>query len=175
LFVSPLKQPVVYKVFNLNEHGGVVAAFNICEESRQPVEGSVSAQDVPGMKGVDHALFSQKHQKIFVYSYGEKHKLSLGYLDFDIFTLSPISGGFAPIGYTEKYNSGAGITSFASVHSGYSIGLLGGGQFIAYCKERPSIVVVDGVSQPFEFNDESVIVNIDFLESVTLEILFAVP
>eukprot|EP00897_Mesotaenium_endlicherianum_P005866 jgi/Mesen1/5307/ME000264S04338 len=123
------------KIWNANQHTGVVGAFNCqgagwCKVGRKmkmhnacpdAVSGSIHAWDVdnicalapPGWTG-DVALFAHRAGEVTRLPRGASLPLSLQRLEYEVFTVSPIqyfsSGtGFAPLGLAGMFNSGGAI------------------------------------------------------------------
>lgn len=54
-----------------------------------------------------------------------------------------IKNGFAPIGLTDKYNTGASVTDFEEFENMKKIVSSGKGEFAFYSKEKPKKVTVN--------------------------------
>ncbi|XP_047980015.1 probable galactinol--sucrose galactosyltransferase 2 [Salvia hispanica] len=186
LFVDPVMDgKSLLKIWNLNKVTGVVGAFN-CQgagswpmKASEPVEtsaptatsisGRVGPNDVEFLEEIvgenwlgDSVVYAFNSGTISRVAKGETIDVSLGLLQCEIFTISPIktlkgSIEFAPIGLINMYNSGGAIEECAVVGDGERIMIKarGCGLFGGYCSIKPSSCKVNKKDEEFTYNSEN--------------------
>ena len=93
----------IFKVFNTHNGAGILAAFNLDKEEKT-VSGTVSPDDIYGIKKGEYLLYNWFNGEYQVVSSGEKIDITLeNYDDFRLFLLVPIKNNKAVIGLKEKY------------------------------------------------------------------------
>ncbi len=93
----------IFKVFNTHNDAGILTAFNL-DKDEKPVSGTVSPDDIYGIKKGEYLLYNWFSGDYQVISSGEKIDLTLeNYDDFRLFLLVPIKNNKAVIGLKEKY------------------------------------------------------------------------
>jgi len=162
LFHNVTKEDVLLKVFNVNTAGsGVIGVFN-CRygDAAGEISGAVSPVDV------DSPVFDQTAELYAVYAHNtrqlrllkrvEAWQVKLAPSGFEIFTIVPVVGGFAPIGLPDYYNSGAGVDEWQQVLPDiYTLRVCGSGRFLAYSRSRPVSITANGARVPFTFDDQA--------------------
>jgi raffinose synthase len=162
LFHDVTKEDVLLKVFNVNTAGsGVIGVFN-CRYGDATVEisGVVSPMDV------DAPTFDQTAELYVIYAHNtcqlrllkraEAWSVTLATSGFEIFTIVPVVGGFAPIGLPDYYNSGGAVVdecqqTLANIKT---FRVRGSGRFLAYSQSRPISITADGEMLSFIFEDQ---------------------
>ena len=160
LFIDPTTDGKLLKVFNLNLFGGVVGAFN-CRYSgdgEQPpaIAGELLAADVEGLFGDRFAIWAHRAERLYLTECDEALPVSLGDLEFEIFTVMPVANDFAPIGLADKFNSGAAV---ADIHwhgdNSCHVHLRDGGQFVAWSAREPARVSANQAASDFSYDPAS--------------------
>ncbi|XP_071929001.1 probable galactinol--sucrose galactosyltransferase 2 [Coffea arabica] len=190
LFCDPVMDgKSLLKIWNLNKCTGVIGIFNCQGAGSWPgledspkmnspeISGKISPSDdidyfeeVSGKswKG-DCAVFSFKSASLFRLAKHGKLDITLGTLQCDIFSVSPIKVygkkvEFAPIGLINMYNSGGAtdaievITEFSDF--GIRIKGRGPGIFGAYSNLKPKSCSMNLMDEGFEFRSEDCLLTI---------------
>lgn len=181
LFSDPARDgKSVLKIWNLNEHSGVVGAFN-CQgagwcrvakknliHDQQPgtVSGVIRAQDVEHLARVaDHGW----NGDVVVYSHvgGEvvclpKNALlpvTLRSREYEVFTVVPLKhlpngASFAAIGLLGMFNSGGAVRElrFGGEDADVELRVRGSGTVGAYSSTKPTCVAVDSKAVGFSYD-----------------------
>eukprot|EP00303_Exanthemachrysis_gayraliae_P010621 CAMPEP_0206016536 /NCGR_PEP_ID=MMETSP1464-20131121/23019_1 /ASSEMBLY_ACC=CAM_ASM_001124 /TAXON_ID=119497 /ORGANISM="Exanthemachrysis gayraliae, Strain RCC1523" /LENGTH=902 /DNA_ID=CAMNT_0053390355 /DNA_START=8 /DNA_END=2716 /DNA_ORIENTATION=+ len=178
------------KIWNRNDHTGVVAAFNVqgSEWSRRlrryvrmseapDVRACASPADVPGLKpapGADDRFAVYGHQSgaVHVLS-GREHTppRPLGAMEFEVFTVSPVRAvvtkdgdraEWAPIGLVGLFNSGGAVRGVNGGKGRHtaSVRAVRGGPFALYASRAPRAVRVDGERGPFDYDEARQVVTV---------------
>lgn len=181
LFSDPARDgKSVLKIWNLNEHSGVVGAFN-CQgagwcrvakknliHDQQPgtVSGVIQAQDVEHLARVaDHGW----NGDVVVYSHvgGEvvylpKNALlpvTLRSREYEVFTVVPLKhlpngASFAAIGLLGMFNSGGAVRElrFGGEDADVELRVRGSGTVGAYSSTKPTCVAVDSKAVGFSYD-----------------------
>ncbi len=123
--------------------------------STPPIAGTVSPSDVAGLEGEQFAVYAHTAREVRVMEREETWELSLPPLGYEVFTIVPIDEGIAPIGLSGMFNSGGAVV-FREWEDDevYTVGLRGGGQFMAWCETAPTLMSADGA--PLDFTYDSV-------------------
>lgn len=165
LFVDPSREPMLFKIFNLNPAGsGVLGVFNCGHHpsASAPVTGEVRADDISGLSGAEFAVFRHQEGSLTRISRSDRIPVALRELEFELFTIAPISDGFAAIGLVDKFNSGGCVTAIRRTHPGrIEIDLRDGGDFLAWSKIRPRSVSINGRNLAFQFDPKSHALRVD--------------
>ena len=157
LFADPMDGKRLFKIFNYNQYGGVIAAFNmeanLDGKVGKTITGKVSPADVDGFTVGNYAVYSHHDKTVTLLAANKSQKVTLNPQRFDIFTVMPVEGGFAPIGLAGKFNSGATIARAEwKTEDEYSVTLKDGGCFVAYTEEAPKEVLVNGKKAKFDLD-----------------------
>lgn len=159
LFVDPARESALFKIFNFNPPGGgVIGAFNCGNNpaASQPVHGEAKVNDVHGLVGEDFAVFQHQEGSLQRVTRADRLPLALRELEFEIFTLSPIHNGFAAIGLADKFNSGGCVTAVRQTDpKRVEVDLRDGGEFLAWSKDSPQTVSMDGKKLDFRFDPKT--------------------
>ncbi|CAD6246167.1 unnamed protein product [Miscanthus lutarioriparius] len=182
LFSDPARDgKSILKIWNLNEHSGVIGAFNcqgagwcqvgkknlIHDEQPGTVTGVIRAQDVGYLaKVADHSW----NGDVIVYSHvgGEvvylpKNALlpvTLRSREYEVFTVVPLKqlpkgASFAPIGLVGMFNSGGAVRElrFGEDSDVVELKMRGSGMVGAYSSTKPKSVAVDSKAIGFSYDD----------------------
>ncbi|TSA32029.1 MAG: hypothetical protein D4R65_10165 [Verrucomicrobiaceae bacterium] len=165
LFVDPSREPALFKIFNLNPAGGgVLGVFNCGHNpvADTPVNGDVCVDNVSGLSGEEFAVFRHQEGSLTRIARSNRLPLALRELEFELFTLAPVSDGFAAIGLADKFNSGGCVTAIRRTHPGrIEIDLRDGGEFLAWSKILPRTVSMNGQELAFQFDPKSHSLRVD--------------
>ncbi|KAK6148250.1 hypothetical protein DH2020_019162 [Rehmannia glutinosa] len=186
------------KIWNLNKLSGVVGIFNCQGAGNWPLRdgvehnsnssstslilsGHVSPQDIDFLQEVadeswngDCAVYAFHTGSLSRLSKEASVEVSLGTLECEIFTVSPIrvlneTLEFTPIGLIDMFNSGGATEglSFTFEASGCNVRIeaRGCGRFGAYSSKKPIYCTVDGKKEEFEYNPENGLLTKDSLGS----------
>ena len=128
LTVDPEKSGRIFKVKNVYDKGGVIAAFNL-DAGNQPVSGSICAADL-GMCG-EVAIYEHFSGEAWILSDGDKLDVTLSdHDDFRLYTIVPFDK-IAVLGLIDKFNSPLAVSGgFDDVYSLYE-----GGEFAIVAPE----------------------------------------
>ncbi|XP_065874401.1 probable galactinol--sucrose galactosyltransferase 2 [Euphorbia lathyris] len=185
LFVDPVMDgKSLLKIWNLNKLTGVIGLFN-CQgagswplkqkaeeipssQSTPSLSGHVTAIDVEFLEEVagenwngDFAFYAFNSGSLSVLPKNESIEVSLGTLQCEIYTISPIrvcgkNIGFAPIGLVDMYNSGGAVEDvnckMESEECIITIKGRGCGRFGAYSSSKPKGCMVDNEKKEFSYN-----------------------
>ena len=160
LFHDVTKEDVLLKVFNTNTAGsGVIGVFN-CRHGAGEITCAVSPADIDSpafdQTAELYAVYVHNTRQLRLLKYVEKWPLTLAPLGFEVMTIVPVVGGFAPIGLPDYYNSGGAVEEWQSVLPNIvSLRMRGSGRFMAYSHKRPASIVSNGVMTDFTFDEES--------------------
>lgn len=182
LFSDPARDgKSILKIWNLNEHSGVIGAFNcqgagwcqvgkknlIHDEQPGTVTGVIRAQDVGYLgKVADHSW----NGDVIVYSHvgGEVVYLpkmaslpvTLRAREYEVFTVVPLKqlpngASFAPIGLIGMFNSGGAVRElrFSEDSDVVELKMQGSGTVGAYSSTKPKSVAVDSKAIGFSYDD----------------------
>lgn len=182
LFSDPARDgKSILKIWNLNEHSGVIGAFNcqgagwcqvgkknlIHDEQPGTVTGVIRAQDVGYLgKVADHSW----NGDVIVYSHvgGEVVYLpkmaslpvTLRAREYEVFTVVPLKqlpngASFAPIGLVGMFNSGGAVRElrFSEDSDVVELKMQGSGTVGAYSSTKPKSVAVDSKAIGFSYDD----------------------
>ncbi|KAL6858889.1 hypothetical protein ACP4OV_017891 [Aristida adscensionis] len=183
LFSDPARDgKSILKIWNLNEHSGVIGAFNcqgagwcrvgkknlVHDEQPGTVTGVIRAKDVDYLaKVADHSWSGD----VVVYSHvgGEVVNLpknvslpvTLRSREYEVFTVVPLKrlqkgASFAPIGLIRMFNSGGAVRELRyGEDADVVLKVRGAGTFGAYSSTRPMSVTVDSEAVDFSYDDAS--------------------
>ena len=118
------------------------------------------------------AVYSHKNDKVVLLNKDSRLGYVLSDLDFDIYTIAKLENGFAPIGLTDKYNSGATITAYQSKEKYCKISLMDGGTFVAYSEVEPKSVTLAGKPLDFHFENNTLSVQLPLADEVSFKVAF---
>ena len=159
LFHDPTKEPVLLKIFNHNDFGGVLGVFNARYGGEgmpsEPIAGTIRPSDVEGLEGEEFVVFAHHANELRTLARNEAWEITLPELTAEIFTIVPLTGGVAPIGLSDKFNSGGAIlyADFDfNAPERYELMTRGGGNLLAWCDNRPVSVEVNQLTAEFQYD-----------------------
>lgn len=102
---NPTSSGKIFKLQNICNDSGVIAAFNL-DESGSSVKGTISPADVDGLNGEEFAVYEHFSKDLKILKAGESFNIELKDIDdYKLYIIVPIKDGFAPIGRTDKFIS----------------------------------------------------------------------
>lgn len=145
LTVDPRTAAHPYTVWNVTDHGLVMAAFNI-NEADESVSGEIDPWQLPSADAKAYLAYNFFTGCVRRLNHGETLPVTLEDQEqFAFYNLVPIVNGFAPIGLTDKYVTTATFEAFGEKK--YLV--KNGGAFAYFAETAPKTVLVDGVvTQP---------------------------
>ena len=163
LFHDVTKEDMLLKVFNVNTAGsGVVGIFNCLHgEDSSEISGAVSPLDInsPAFDPTAewYAVYAHNACQLRLFKRDETWPLTLlAPLGFEIMTIVPVVGGFAPIGLPQYYNSGGAVNEWQQVSPNrITLRVRGSGQFLAYSRNRPVSIIVNEAMVDFTFDEQT--------------------
>jgi len=180
LFHDPTKEPVLLKIFNENAVTAVIGAFNARYGGEgtpsEPISGTVSPADVPGLEGERFAVRAFGTGEMRVLGAEEAWPLTLEELTWEVFTLAPVQGGVAALGLTGMLNGGGAVHIHTVTHKGdHLITLWGAGEALIWCENAPAAVTRegDGATVPYRYDAPSGALTLDLgaeVSALTLRI-----
>lgn len=153
LFSDPTQEETPLKIFNHNKVTGVVGAFNCRTDAQAPVVSAcISPKDVTGLDGEQFAVYAHTLGEVRVLGRDEAWIITLAPMAFEIFTITPIEQGLAPLGLVEMFNSGAAIIEAGfNQHGEYEMLVHNGGKIAVWCALPPQQVWLDGQLAAYEY------------------------
>ncbi|KAK4439648.1 putative galactinol--sucrose galactosyltransferase 1 [Sesamum alatum] len=185
LFSDPARDgKSLLKIWNLNDHNGVVGVFNcqgagwckvgkknlIHDEQPGTITGIIRAKDVDYLPRVagdgwngDAVVYSHLHGELVYLAKNTSLPITLKAREYEVFTVVPVKElsnrtAFAPIGLTKMFNSGGAIkeSSYEAEKPGtVNVKVRGCGVFGAYSSVRPKRIQVDAKEAEFEYEEAS--------------------
>ncbi|KAL5221598.1 hypothetical protein ABZP36_026311 [Zizania latifolia] len=168
------------KIWNLNEHTGVIGAFNcqgagwcrvgkknlVHDEQPGTVTGAIRAQDVDHLANVaaddwngDVIVYSHIAGEVTCLPKNVALPVTLKSREYEVFTIAPLKQlangvSFAPVGLIRMFNSGGAVTGLRCVEdAGVELKVRGAGTVGAYSSARPKKVAVDSEAAEFSYDD----------------------
>jgi len=146
LFHDPTREEIVFKIFNVNEHGAVLGAFHTRYDhgDASTLTGTVSPRDVPGLPQGRYAVLAHRSGELRVMQYDEVWPLRLDQRQWDIFTLVPLHGDTAVLGLADKYNTGGAVCNLRNEGQHTWFHIRDGGRLLIYAAHPPVSTTFDG-------------------------------
>jgi len=154
LYRDVTKEDMLLKIFNFVGDIGVIGVFNAQGGQDAKIAGAMTPSDADGIVGEEFAVYAQTSGDLKLMNRAESWPLSLGYLGFEIFTVSPVVDGVALIGDPQMFLSAGVIDSKKANGNGEYI-VKGGGKLLAWTQCRPDSVTVNGKSALFTYDDST--------------------
>lgn len=102
---NPVNSGIIFKIQNICNNCGVIAAFNI-DENNNSVSGTVSPSDIEGLVGECFAVYEHFSKKCTIMKKDDSFELLLKDKDdFRLYIVAPYNENFAAIGRTDKFIS----------------------------------------------------------------------
>ncbi|KAL0443222.1 UNVERIFIED_CONTAM: putative galactinol--sucrose galactosyltransferase 1 [Sesamum latifolium] len=191
LFSDPARDgKSLLKIWNLNDHNGVVGVFNcqgagwckvgkknlIHDEQPGTITGVIRTKDVDYLPRVagdrwkgDAVVYSHLHGELVYLAKNTSLPITLKAREYEVFTVVPVkqlsnNTAFAPIGLTKMFNSGGAIKELndeAEKPGTVNMKVRGCGVFGAYSSVRPKRIQVDAKEAEFEYDEASGLITFD--------------
>jgi len=160
LFRDPQQENVLLKLFNRNRAGAfVLGAWNCrnIEGEGTTVTDSLSVALVPGVSlDKQYAVYAFGSRRLDIRTGAQTWPLTLKNAEFEIYTISALDEGVAPIGLLSMYNSAGIFESCGWDNSGaYRLRVKAGGEMGLYSRRRPSAVVSNRGPLEFVFDEKT--------------------
>lgn len=143
IFSDPYTEPVPLKAFTRAGDVGVVAAFNLNRDGAEET-ARVSPGDAEMEGEGEYAVYAYLADELRVVGRDESVERTLKELDCELFIISPIKEGFAPIGLIDVFMAPKGASSVDAQDGEVGVTLRQGGTFAAYLRERDVEIYADG-------------------------------
>ncbi|CAO2184082.1 unnamed protein product [Urochloa humidicola] len=181
LFSDPARDgKSILKIWNLNEHSGVIGAFNcqgagwckvgkknlVHDEQPGTVTGIIRAQDVGYLAKVadqswngDVIVYSHIGGEVVYLPKNASLPVTLRSREYEVFTVAPVKhlrngASFAPIGLIGMFNSGGAVRELRfGEDAGIEIKVRGSGTVGAYSSTKPKTVAIDSKVVDFSYDD----------------------
>nr|CAB3483359.1 unnamed protein product [Digitaria exilis] len=181
LFSDPARDgKSILKIWNLNEHSGVIGAFNcqgagwcrvgkknlVHDEQPGTVTGVIRAQDVDYLAKVadqtwngDVIVYSHIGGEVVYLPKNASMPVTLRSCEYEVFTVVPVKllpngASFAPIGLIGMFNSGGAVREVRyGENADIELKVRGCGTVGAYSSMKPKSVAVDSEAVDFSFDD----------------------
>ncbi|CAO2162904.1 unnamed protein product [Urochloa humidicola] len=181
LFSDPARDgKSILKIWNLNEHSGVIGAFNcqgagwcrvgkknlVHDEQPGTVTGIIQARDVGYLAKVadqswngDVIVYSHIGGEVVYLPKSASLPVTLRSREYEVFTVVPVKhlpngASFAPIGLIGMFNSGGAVRELRfGEDAGIEIKVRGSGTVGAYSSTKPKSVAVDSKVVDFSYDD----------------------
>jgi raffinose synthase len=168
LFNDPTREDVLLKIFNINSAGGVVGVFNARYTQSQDlatIAGWVSPADVEGLEGDYFAVYAHHTRDLRLMARDEKWEIHLPELGSEVFTITPVDEGVAPIGLIMMLNGGGAVLGRQWLTDDlYEIAARGSGTFGIWCERLPSMVVLDGETVAKDYDRDQRILRVELTD-----------
>lgn len=161
----------VYKIFNYNKYGGVIACFNLTDK-KEVFTKSVKPSDIDEFCEGRYAVYSYKNGICHALEAAEEVSVSLAGLEFDVFTVAPIICGKAVIGLSDKYNSGGAVLMAENRGDDLYVIFTGGGEGSVYSENKPKRIMADGKEIAFSYNDNLIKFDFESADETEIYILY---
>lgn len=175
LFRDPTREAVLLKIFNRNQFGWVVGAFNARyhadERQRMAIAGKVSPSDVPGIEGDDFVGYGHQSGLLMRMPKKGRVSLTLGELSFEVVSLAPVQHGCAVIGLADRYNALGAISALTHTATESQMSVRAGGRLLLWCAAKPKSVTVDGAGVPVTFDAETGALTIALTEGAAHQVV----
>ncbi|KAG2584709.1 probable galactinol--sucrose galactosyltransferase 1 [Panicum virgatum] len=180
LFSDPARDgKSILKIWNLNDHSGVIGAFNcqgagwcrvgkknlVHDEQPGTVTGVIRARDVDYLAKVadqswngDVIVYSHVGGEVVYLPKNASLPVTLRSREYEVFTVVPVKrlpsgASFAPIGLTGMFNSGGAVRELRfGEDAGVQLKVRGSGTVAAY-SAKPKSVAVDSTVVDFSYDE----------------------
>ena len=154
LFADFERENMLFKVWNRWGSTGVLGLFHPhSPETGKPLTESVVPSLVEDLPGDRFAVHSTRNGFVGVFARDEGVEVTVSPGEADILTISPVAGGFAPIGLVGKFNPSPAVIDSIVEPGRLVVELRGGGPFGLYCERPVKQVTLDRAPTPFEIGD----------------------
>ncbi len=158
LCIDPTLDDALLKIWNRNGKSGIIGVFNAkwdkSHASASRPTALIKPADIPNLAGNCFACYAHVAGSLTLLTALQEQGVSLGPGEFELFTLVPVENDFAPIGFTDKFNS-AGALAGVCWPAGRvcELTVKDSGAFLAYCAKQPTSIQLNDVNAECEFDD----------------------
>ncbi len=142
LFNDPFTSRVPLIAFARSGAAGALAVWNV-DEYLRPEKVMLAPADVEGIAGKRFAVYEYFSRKMIAAGRDEEFAVRLKSWDQRLYSVVPITNGFAAIGLTDKYVPPATVLEVKANDSSATVTLAEAGPFLAYCEKKPGTVKVN--------------------------------
>ena len=135
LFVDPISEPSLFKVWNRNRLGFVVGIFNATLE--KTLAGVVAPSDVPALEGREFALYLKRSDRLLRVELTQTTPIELAPLAAEVATFAPLERGVAVLGLSDKLNGGAALLATEWQDDELLIDVCDGGRLLLSSERSP--------------------------------------
>jgi len=154
LFHDPTQEDVLLKIYNHNALGAVVGVFNAKHEGNN-IMGALALTNIPYLDDGLTLVYSHRTGETRFLVEDATWDVSLAPLDYDIFTLIPVTHGVAPIGLVEMFNGAGSITQYGIYGDSHRIRVRGQGKFVIYAENKPQTMTYNGKPLVYEYDEKN--------------------
>jgi len=154
LFHDPTQEDVLLKIYNHNMLGAVVGVFNAKHEGSN-IAGALALADIPHLDDGLTLVYAHRSGETRFLVEDSAWDISLAPLDYDIFTLIPVSHGVAPIGLVEMFNSAGAITDYGIYGNTHRMCVRGQGKFVIYAENKPKTMTYNSKPLAYEYDEKT--------------------
>jgi raffinose synthase len=149
LCADPTCDGTLLKIWNRNGAAAVIGVFHarFSPTAGDPavLSGVVGPADVPGFTAARHACYAHQARSLEVVAQHARLPVALKERGFELFTIVPIEREFAAIGLVDKLNSAGAVDAVTWLDERRcEVIVRDGGAFLAWSKDAPASVEVDG-------------------------------
>jgi raffinose synthase len=148
LYHDCTREPLLLKIFNRNDHGWVVGAFNANwhekESERTELAGRIGPADVPGIAGTRFAIYLHNSDRLDAVEADEAVPLTLAEQTAEVATLARVTDGLAVLGLRNLFNASGAIVALQRDQAGATVSVRDGGVLLLWCEAAPQAIRVDG-------------------------------
>ncbi|MHA1147125.1 MAG: Sip1-related alpha-galactosidase [Promethearchaeota archaeon] len=142
IFKNPAKPGRALKIFNHNKYNSLLGIFNVLR--KEDTKSTYSPSDIENLNPNDKfAVFRIELQTLEKMEYQYIKNIQLKNREFEIFIISPIKNGFAPIGMIDKFNPGGIFQDLQYIENKIIIKVIYGGFFGFFSEKRPLRILID--------------------------------
>ena len=158
---APDTPPVAGEAANVDKASlSDVAAPSADVQQAETLTGTVSPMDMDFLIGWQYVVFRHSTGECRIMNGDEHWQVELPALTGDVFTITTIMDGFAPIGLADMYNSGGaivfiGLLETMGAQRRITTTVRGEGRFLAWCETRPTQVHIGGEALPFTYEEKT--------------------
>ncbi|HEY5892624.1 MAG TPA: Sip1-related alpha-galactosidase [Chthoniobacterales bacterium] len=154
LYADPTREPVLLKIFNLNDDCGVIGLFNARygAPAGERVSGAVAASNVPLLRRGNYAALAHRSGNVWPCAFDDRTPIDLAEGEWELVSFAPVENGFAALGLADKFNSTRAISSRMWQQGECHLSFRDGGSFVAWAAHKPSTVLCDDHPIAFSYD-----------------------
>jgi raffinose synthase len=145
LLRDPVDGTIPLKIFNHCGESYAVGVFNI-SKSEQTGTTELSSDDLPALRGKSVWVYDWENRRASELNEKERFSVKVEPDGVKLFFLFPRAEEPIMVGLTEKYLAFAAVDRVEKIGSAYLIRIPQGGTFAFLSKNRPEVVLLDGIA-----------------------------